>query len=50
MSVVVDQIVVSDIFQHNNGCFKYIIGYQKGEIAKPLRIILHQMKGYIKSF
>ena len=50
MSVVVDQIVVSDIFQHNNGCFKYIIGYQKGEIAKPLRIILHQMEGYIKYF
>ena len=48
MSVIVDQIVVSDIFKHSNRCFKYNIGYQKGEIAKPLRIFLHQMKGYIK--
>ena len=47
MSVNVDQIVVSDKFNHNDG-YKYFIGYQKGEIVKPLCIILPQMSGYIK--
>ena len=46
-SVNVDQIVVSDKFKHNNEGFKYFIGYQKGEIVKPLCIILPQMSGYI---
>ena len=50
MSVKVDQIVVSDKFKHNNEGFKYFIGYQKGEIVKPLCIILPQMSGYIKYF
>ena len=50
MSVNVDQIVVSDKFNHNNDGFKYFIGYQKGEIVKPLCIILPQMSGYIKYF
>ena len=49
MSVNLDQIVVSDKFNHNDG-FKYFIGYQKGEIVKPLCIILPQMSGYIKYF
>ena len=49
MSVNVDQIVVSDKFNHNDG-YKYFIGYQKGEIVKPLCIILPQMIGYIKYF
>ena len=49
MSVNVDQIVVSDKFNHNDG-YKYFIGYQKGEIVKPLCIILPQMSGYIKYF
>ena len=48
MSVNVDQIVVSDKFKHNNEGFKYFIGYQEGEIVKPLCIILPQMSGYIK--
>ena len=48
--VNVDQIVVSDKFKHNNKVFKYFIGYQKGEIVKPLCIILPQMSGYIKYF
>ena len=39
MSVNVDQMVVSDKFRHNNEAFKYFIGYQEGEIAKPLCII-----------
>ena len=48
MSLNVDQIVVSDKFNHNNDGFKYFIGYQEGEIVKPLCIILPQMRGYIK--
>ena len=50
MSVNVDQIVLSDKFKHNNEGFKYFIGYQEGEIVRPLCIILHQMSGYIKYF
>ena len=30
--------------------FKYFIGYQEGEIVKPLYIILLQISGYIKYF
>ena len=50
MSVKVDQIVVSDKFKHSDESFKYFIGYQEGEIVKPLCIILPQMSGYIKYF
>ena len=50
MSVNVDQIVVSDNFNHNEDGFKYFTGYQEDEIVKPLCIILHQMSGYIKYF
>ena len=50
MSVIADQIIVSDKFKHNNEGFKYFIGYQEGEIVKPLCIILPQMSGYIKYF
>ena len=46
----VNQIVVSDKFRHNYEDFKYFIGYQEGEIVKPLRIILPPMSGYIKYF
>ena len=46
-SVNVDQIVVSDKFKHNNKVFKHFNGYQKGEIVKPLSIILPQMSEYI---
>ena len=49
-SVNVNQIVVSDKFKHTNKVFKHFIGYQKGEIVKPLCIILPQMSGYIKYF
>ena len=48
MSIIVDQIVVSDKFQHNNEGFKYYIGYPEGGIVKPLCISLPQMNGYIK--
>ena len=50
MSVIVDQIVVSDKFKHNNESFKYFICYQECGIVKPLCIILPQMSGYIKYF
>ena len=50
MSVNVNKIVVSDKFNHNEDVFKYFIGYQKGEIVRPLCIILPQMSGYIKYF
>ena len=50
MSVNVNKIVASDKFNHNEDCFKYFIGYQKGEIVRPLCIILPQMNGYIKYF
>ena len=50
MSVNVDQIVISDKFNHYNEGFKYFIGYQEGEIVKPLCIILSQMSRYIKYF
>ena len=50
MSVNIDQIVVSDKFKHSDKGFKYIIGYQEGEIVKSLCIILPQMSGYIKCF
>ena len=50
MSVNIDQIVVSDKFKPNNEVFKDFIGYQKGEIVKPLCVILPQMNGHIKYF
>ena len=39
ISVNAYQIVVSGKFKHNNKGFKYFIGYQEGEIIKPLCII-----------
>ena len=50
LSVKVDQIVVSDKFKHNNKGFKHFICYLKGEIPKPLCIILPQTGRYIKYF
>ena len=50
LSIDLDQIVVSDKFKHNDEGFKHFIGYLKGEIIKPLYIILPQMNGYIKYF
>ena len=42
--------IVSDKFKHSEDGFKYFIGYQEGEIVKPLCIILPQMIGYKKYF
>ena len=50
MSVNVDQIVVSDKFNHNNEGFKYFIGYKESGTVKALCIILPQMSGCIKFF
>ena len=50
MSVNVDQIVVSDKFKHSEEGYKYFIGYQEGEIFKPLCVILPEMNGCIKYF
>ena len=50
LSVILDQIVVSDKFKHHNEGFKYFIGYQEGKIVKSLRFILPQIKGSIKYF
>ena len=36
--------------KHSDKGFKYFIGYQGGEIVKPLCIIISQMRGYIKYF
>ena len=45
MSVILDQILVSDKFKHSDESFRYFIGYQEDEIIKPLCIILPQMNG-----
>ena len=50
MSIIVDQIVESDKFKHNNEGFQCFVGYLEGGIVKPLCIILPQMSGYIKYF
>ena len=49
-SVNIDQMVLSDKFKHSDKSFKYFIGYQKGEMVKPLCIILPQMMAYRKYF
>ena len=50
MSVNMNKIVVSGKLNHNEDCFKHFIGYYKGEIFRPLCIILPQMNEYIKYF
>ena len=50
MSVNLNQIFISDRFNHNNNDSRYFIGYQEGKIVKPLCNILPQMTGYIKYF
>ena len=49
-STTTDKIVVSKKSKHSEKGYKYFIGYQEDEIAKPLCIILPQMNGYIKYF
>ena len=40
LSVDLDQIVLSHKLKHNDKGFKYFIDYLKGEIIKPLCVIL----------
>ena len=40
MLVNTEHIAKSDKFKHSNKGFKYFVGYQEGEIVKPLCIIL----------
>ena len=47
--VNVNQILISDKFNHGYTGFKYFIGYKDVDIVRPLCIILPQMSGYIKS-
>ena len=55
MSVIVDQIVVSDKFKHNNEGFKYFIGYLEGGIVKwvykyfGMRLKINQALNFIAS-
>ena len=50
ISVNTEHVVTSDKFKHSEKGFKYFIGFQEGEILKPLCIILPQMNGHIKYF
>ena len=46
MLVNIDQIIVSDRFNHSDAGFKYFIGHKEGRIVEPLCIILPQMSGH----
>ena len=48
--VNVNQILVSDKFEHSDKGFKYFIGYKDDNIIRPVCITLHQMSEYIKCF
>ena len=46
--VNVNQILISNKFEHRDKGFKYFIGYKDDNIIRPLCIILPQMSGFIK--
>ena len=46
----VNQILISNKFEHSDKGFKYFIGYKNDNIIKPLCIIIPQIGGYIKYF
>ena len=46
--VNVNQILISNKFEHSDKGFKYFIGYKDDNIIRPLCIILPQMSGFIK--
>ena len=48
--VNVNQILISDKFEHSGKGFKYFIDYKNDNTVGPLCIILPQMSGYIKYF
>ena len=45
MSVNIEQIVVSDKFNHINNGSRYLIGFQEGEIVKPLLLCYFKWLG-----
>ena len=49
-SVNTKNILVSYKVKHNDGSYKYFIGYLKNDVIRSLCIILPQMRGYIKYF
>ena len=49
-SVDLSKIVVSSRWKLNDTTYKYFCGYLSNDVIKPLRVILPQMKGYIKYF
>ena len=42
MSVNLDEIVISDKFNHSEEGFKYFIGYQEGEIVNRYALSSHK--------
>ena len=48
--VNVNQMLISDKFEHSDKSFKYFIGYKDDNIIRPSCIILPKMSGYIKYF
>ena len=48
--VNVNQMLISDKFEHSDKGFKYFIGYKDDNIIRSLCIILPKMSGYIKYF
>ena len=47
---VIDKMVISGKFKHNDKCFRYFISYADYNIITSLFIVLPQMRGYIKYF
>ena len=50
LNLNVNQILISDKFEHSDKGFKYYIGYKDNDIVRLLCIILPQMSGFIKYF
>lgn len=48
--VKVNQILISDTFEHSDKGFRYFIGFTYNNMNRPLCIILRQMSRYIKYF
>ena len=50
LNLNVNQILISDKFEHSDKGFKYYIGYKDNDIVRLLCMILPQMSGFIKYF
>ena len=48
--VNVNQILISNKFEHSDKGFEYFIGYKNDNVIRPFCIILPQISGYIKYF